>query len=164
MLSIRIQLVHLHWAYAYESYVYAQHALMNCRRMLSICVVKNTSKSYRAYTYAEHTLTNCMRMLSIRVEIVHVRSVPREPSCQASSHIFHDVWEGWDSQIHAIDVFWIIFKRWNSWEHFFLTKKLLIIKNLKIVNYVNLNLKIKKFTKVSKSENDCPTTHLRFEW
>jgi len=70
MLSIRIQFVLLHWAYAYELYAYAQHTLMNCMRMLSIRIIKNTSKSYRSYTYAEHTLTNCM--LIIHTQFVSV--------------------------------------------------------------------------------------------
>jgi len=67
----------VHWEYAYESYAYAQHTLMNCVRMLSIRFLKNTSTScrsyttsYRSYTYAEHMLTNRMRMLSIRIQFV----------------------------------------------------------------------------------------------
>ena len=56
MPGIRIQFVHVHWAYTYELYAYAQHSLTKRMRMLSIRLRKNTSKSYGSYAYAEHTL------------------------------------------------------------------------------------------------------------
>jgi len=38
MLSIRLRIVHVHLAYAYNLYANDQHMLTICKRMLSICV------------------------------------------------------------------------------------------------------------------------------
>jgi len=85
MLSIRVQFVHVHWAYAYELYAYAQHMLTNCVRMLNICVRKKRIEivwiirdcwayAYKLYAYAEHSRTKCVRTLSVRVQCVLVSS------------------------------------------------------------------------------------------
>jgi len=74
-LRIHIQFTHIHRAYAYELYEYAQHTLTNCMHMLSMRVRKNASKSYGSNAYAEDTLTNCMHMLCIRIQNVCLRSV-----------------------------------------------------------------------------------------
>ena len=60
MLSIRLQLVSVCWACAYNLYTHAEHTLTICLLMLSMLA------------YAEHTLTTWTRMLSMRIQFEHV--------------------------------------------------------------------------------------------
>jgi len=74
MLSIRLRIVHVHWAYAYDFYANAQHTHTIRTCMLSICVWSIWFQCAFSYAYAEHTHKIRNRMLSVCVQIVCVCS------------------------------------------------------------------------------------------